>query len=270
MAGDGLRGIRTGTPVPSAERESTAALNAVHTENWGADGVAKYIEERFGEKLRRRHSGRRPLNLNPKRKDEGEMAMFGLTREKYLDERRAGKERHQIARENEITITGLRYHLRKWDLLDPAIEQVEMDKSSDAKVAVATDTKEPEPIDVEMHYEKTNATSAYDVAFQDALKETASPMHVPFVANSHVVESDEKGHFVNIRIPVDFNGWPDSLKSELRSARINRDETILNGAQLLQNAIAWAWVELSDILGPGDYTAQVEQYIERKLVALAE
>lgn len=270
MAGDGLRGIRTGTPVPSAERESVPARNDVRTDNWGPDGVAKYIEERFGEKLRRRQSGRRPLNLNPKREDEGEMAMFGLTREKYLDERRAGKERHQIARENEITVTGLKYHLRKWDLLDPAIEQVEMDKSSESPVAVATEVKEPEPIDLEMHYEKTDATSTYDVAFQDALQETAAAMHVPDAAVSNGVETDEHGYFVSIRIPVDFNGWPHALKSELRTARINRDETILNGAQLLQNAIAWAWVELSDILGPGDYTAQVEQYIARKLVALAE
>jgi hypothetical protein len=270
MAGDGLRGIRTGTPVPSTERESVPSRNDVHTDNWGPDGVAKYIEERFGKKLRHSHSGRRPLNLNLKREDEGEMALFTLSREEYLDERRAGKTRQEIAKEHGINLPGLRYHLRKWDLLDPAIEEAEMDKSSDAAIFVGAETKEPEPIDVEMHYEQTNATSAYDVAFQDALKETAAAMHLPDAAVSHVVETDEHGHFVNIRIPVDFNGWPDSLKSELRTARINRDETILNGAQLLQNAIAWAWVELSDILGPGDYTGQVEQYIERKLVALAE
>lgn len=61
---------------------------------------------------------------------EGNEMPMKMTRDEYLEQRRAGKTRAQIAREQGITQSAMTARwLEKWGIRDSAVEAVEMDKS---------------------------------------------------------------------------------------------------------------------------------------------
>lgn len=69
-----------------------------------------------------------------KKEDGGNMPL-NLTKEEYLDERRKGKTRSRIAREQGIQVPSLYHYLEKWGIRDSAVEEAALDLAGPSKNA---------------------------------------------------------------------------------------------------------------------------------------
>lgn len=73
---------------------------------------------------------------------------FTLTKEQYLEQRRTGKSRSQIAKDQGIALPSLYPHLEKWGIRDAAVEEAELDRNEKpAEAPLPASAATPTPVD---------------------------------------------------------------------------------------------------------------------------
>lgn len=297
----GLRGIRTGTPVPLVNRERPVP-NPVFTYQLSPEELARYRALPPPGAFVRRLEGVVRDNWpahRPKHETEGREVDISLTKEQYLAERIGGKTRTQIAEEQGLKHLAYLYSpLQKWGIREKEAEEAAMTAMREQMATASAESTVEETDDD--HFEqcdvcgkkldkrksedffvesKDGSTVLCEKHYCDELAADAStaivPGQVPAVAEPGPAQPDVAGEtsapvaevvqYVNVRIPVArvASEPPTSLnRGDLASL-------IQTGIACLRNAAAWVEEDLREYTGETDVTAKVQAYMERKVKELA-
>lgn len=267
-----LRGITTGTPVPLTERETQDARSFVSTEQWGPERVAKYLAETYGDmKNPRRVTDHRVYQLQRK-EDEDMATVIDMTKEEYLAERLAGKNRAQIANELGLKHQAYLYpQLEKWSIkakvdedaalralgIESTVAQEVEDSNDWAELSTVIEEEKTAPEDAS---EQPEEPTSKPTEKQEDKTENTIVSEAESEASSDAQEaSGEVIGYITIRIPV---------KPSTIDAHCERTDRVNIGVSMLQSTINEVFAELNDILGPADYTHQIERFIERKIAEM--
>lgn len=181
-----------------------------------------------------------------------------MTREQYLAERKSGKSRAQIAKDEGIELSALDKRLRKWGLKDPIAEQRALDALSEPKTP-ESDSKTPES-------EQKSVESVQKMDDCAPKVDEPEPGTGNQVQSAVVITSDVSTSFVTIRVPVDLST---GVPPEWTRANASRQQALQVAVELIQAAIGIIGRDLQELLGTGDVAEHVQGYLDRNVTGEA-
>lgn len=190
---------------------------------------------------------------------------FHLTKEQYLHNRLAGKKRSAIARTQKVSDATLLYHLKKWGIKDPVVEEAAMEElRSKQKTVIQVAEQRPAvkstPVDsVDKSVESVDNKPDTDPSSAD----TDGFREITFDSVKVRLSLAKKPDYVTLRIPLRKLDLP---KQSLVAA--GRTQIISDVFVAAQRAVGWIYQDLSELLGTDDVQEHAQQYFDRQLAEL--
>lgn len=179
-----------------------------------------------------------------------------MTREQYLTERKSGKSRAQIAKDEGIELSELDKRLRKWKLKDPIAEQRAIDSldvlktpESEQKTAeIAPKVDESEPGTGNQVQSVGHAAPGVDQSVDENRGD-----------NAVQVRSTPSG-YVTIRLPIIRDA---KVPEHLMTQKVGRPEALELTIDAMISVIGWTLRDLEDLVGTGNMVQMVQDYLDR-------
>ncbi len=216
------------------------------------------------------------LSVPPKPKEESAVAL-DITKDQYLDMRRQGMTRAQIARKLKVRQPSLYPYLDKWGIRDRAVELVEMDKGTiyplnpperserlqEALAATKLDgekfTMVEKPIipQAPVPYMPDEGQEKPRISMEAHVEREAQPE--PSADAQVELEELTATPYVTIRIPVPMDNV--EIPTQLRT--MDRHATVEEVIEKLAACVQWVAMDARELTGQQDVTAMVQAYVER-------
>lgn len=207
-----------------------------------------------------------------------------MTKDEYLALRAVGKKRTEINKQLGVNPNTFYIQLAKWGIKEIDAEEralelfntksltannpspeliADLKKAIEEAVPTKLEPEIPQPSTVIQKLVSLSESEINSEPSSEAAEPSDEPEPIPVPSEPQT--PPETVQYVTVRIPMN-SVWtsPDDFVDTLNS----RDDFVSLSIKLLANVVASVRNDLTDILGAGDYTTQVQQFLERKVSQL--